>query len=196
MKKLIILVVFNIFTIALWGQHETVFGRAKVVGGFGGPIFEWALGDNLTTSVGGGGGIVIDNFFFGGYGLASIDLEQLFAGDNIDELELAHGGFWLGLTIPTHKVVHIFASTRIGWGAVNIRLHDPFQTFENVDKIFAFTPELGIELNLTRWFRIAGSAGYRWVDGANENRGYTDDDFTNGIATLTLRFGWFGHRRY
>ena len=195
MRQLIILSVLCFCGLTGWSQHETIFGKAHVVGGFGAPLFEWGLNNDMSTGIGGGGGVVIDNFFFGGYGIANLDFEGLIEGDDIDQLDIAHGGFWLGLSVPTHKLVHLYTSARIGWGAVDIKLDDPQQDFEDVDKIFAVTPEIGLEVNLTRWFRAVGAVGYRWVDGTNEARGYTDDDFSGAVASLTLRFGWFGNYR-
>ena len=68
MKKVLFTALLSIIGLTAFAQHETLFGRARVVGGFGGPIMEWGLGNDLNTSVGGGGGVVIDNFFLGGYG--------------------------------------------------------------------------------------------------------------------------------
>lgn len=181
---------------AVTAQQETLFGRARVVGGFGAPIIEMGLGNKLNTAVGGGGGVVINGFFLGGYGVGSVDFEQLFDQGEVEVLDIGHGGFWLGGTFKSHSLLHIFSSAKIGWGAVNVQLDDNNVTYRDLDKIFVLTPEIGLELNVTRWFRIAGTAGYRWVDGVNENHGYKNEDFSGGIATLTFRFGWFGSRRW
>lgn len=180
----------------LTAQHETLFNRARVVGGFGAPILEMGINNDLNTSVGGGGGIVINNFFLGGYGLASIDFEELFDNGDVEVLNIGHGGFWLGATFKPYKVLHLYTSARLGWGAVNVDLQDNNQRYSDIDKIFVATPELGVELNITRWFRIAGTAGYRWVNGTSEGRDYTNEDFSGAVATVALRFGWFGSKRW
>jgi opacity protein-like surface antigen len=195
MKKLILLVFCSFLGLSVFAQHETLFNRARVVGAFGAPIVEFGLNDQINTSVGGGGGIVIDNFFLGGYGLGSIDFEALIENDDIEQLEIGHGGFWLGYAFRPDKLVHLYSSARIGWGAVNVQLNDNNVRFSDLDKIFVVTPEIGVELNITGWFRLGATAGYRWVDGTNESLGYTDDDFSGGIGTLHFRFGWFGWRR-
>lgn len=195
MKKLIVLVFCSFLGLSVFAQHETLFNRARVVGAFGAPIVEFGLNDQINTSVGGGGGIVIDNFFLGGYGLGSIDFEALFDNDDIEQLEIGHGGFWLGYAYRPDKLIHLYSSARIGWGAVNVQLNDNNVRFSDLDKIFVVTPEIGVELNITGWFRLGATAGYRWVDGTNESLGYTDDDFSGGIGTLHFRFGWFGWRR-
>jgi hypothetical protein len=193
-KQLLFLAVLMTATIGLQAQHETLFNQARVVGAFGGPITEYGLSNNLSTSVGGGGALVINSFFIGGYGLASADFDQLYDEGDIDVLDIGHGGFWLGGTFQPHKLVHMYGSARLGWGAINIDLNGN-TPYRELDKIFVATPEIGVELNLTRWFRLAGTVGYRYVTGVNENRGLTGDDFSGAIAGVTLRFGWFGRRR-
>ena len=195
MKQILAILTFSLLGTCAFAQEETLFGNAAFVGGFGAPIFEFGLGGDPRHSAGLGGGVVVDGFFFGAYGLAGLDLKELTneAGD-VEQLDIAHGGFWLGYTYAPHKVIHPYVSARIGWGAVNIRLDDPFQTYEDVDKIFAFTPELGAELNITRWFRVAGTGGYRVISGVRENSGYSNGDFSGWTAAVTLRFGSFGRR--
>ncbi len=64
MNKLLIFLICLFATQIAFSQHETLFSKARVIGGFGGPILE--LGDikgEFTSSVGGGGGVIIDNFF-------------------------------------------------------------------------------------------------------------------------------------
>lgn len=193
MKKSILITLTCLFSLGLFAQHETLFNRAKVVGAFGGPIVEMGLSNELNTSFGGGGGLVLNSFFIGGYGLGSIDFDALLDNGDIDRVEIGHGGFWLGYTLRPDKLLHVYTDARIGWGAVNI--DDRINSFSDLDKIFVFTPEIGVELNLTRWFRVGATAGYRMVNGVNEARGFTDEDFSGGVATLHFRFGWFGWRR-
>ena len=195
MRQVLIMVLLCLAsTYILQAQHETLFNRARVVGGFGSPIFEWGLGGKTNTSVGGGGGIVIENFFLGGYGLGSVDFDELFDNGEIQNMEIGHGGFWLGFTINPYRVVHLYSSARIGWGALNIDFRDGGVSYSDLDKVFVMTPELGVELNLTRWFRVVGAVGYRWVNGVAATPEYESDEFNDAIASLTLRFGWFGHR--
>lgn len=193
-KQLLFLAVLLTATIGLQAQHETLFNQARVVGAFGGPITEYGLSNNLSTSVGGGGALVINSFFIGGYGLASVDFDQLYEDGEVDVLDIGHGGFWLGGTYQPHRLVHMYGSTRLGWGAINIDLNGN-TPYRELDKIFVATPEIGMELNITRWFRLAGTVGYRYVTGVNEDRGLKGEDFSGAVAGVTLRFGWFGRRR-
>ncbi|MBL7793092.1 MAG: hypothetical protein JNK77_12250 [Saprospiraceae bacterium] len=194
MKKVIILLFLGFWLQAnAQAQHETLFNNARVKGGFAAPIVEIGINNQISTSVGGGGGLVIGSAFVGGYGMGSVDFNKLFEDGDVKVAEIGHGGFWLGGTFRPHKVIHLYGSTRIGWGGLDIELENDVQ---DVDRIFVFTPELGVELNVTRWFRVAGTAGYRLVNGSNEARGYTDKDFSGWFTGLTFRIGWFGSRRW
>ena len=195
MKKILFVALMSVLTIAVQAQHQTLFNNANVVGGFGGPIVEMGLNNDLTTSVGGGGGIVIENFFIGGYGMGSVDFEELIETEEIEQIELGHGGFWLGYTLAPHSLVHLYTSARAGWGGVGIQVEDePYA--DDIDNVFVFTPEVGLELNVAKWFRVAGTVGYRFVEGVNEDLGYYKaDDFDGAMVNLTFRFGWFGWHR-
>ena len=194
MKSIIFTLVLTAACATLSAQHETIFGSGRISGGFGGPIVEMGLREGFGTSFGGGGGIVFGNMFLGGYGLGAVDLRSVLENNDLDRLDLAHGGLWLGITYPSYKAIHLYGSARIGWGGVNIALNNPRRS--DFDHVFVATPELGAELNLTRWFRVAGTGGYRWVTGTSSSANYSDADFSGPIATLTFRFGWFGNGRF
>lgn len=191
MKKNLIVMLLSFLAVQGFGQTETLFNRARVIGAFGGPIVEFSefKGESITSQ-GGGGGLIIDDFFIGGYGIGSFQIDDLTDDNNEVEMEMGHGGFWLGYTFRSYKLVHIFASTKLGWGGIDISIDD--EGFESNDNIFVISPELGVELNIFRWFKIAGTAGYRQVTGVNEALGQTNEDFSGLTGTLTFRFGGFG----
>jgi hypothetical protein len=196
MKKILLITLACGLYIMAQAQHETLFNNARIVGAFGAPIVEMGLNNDLTTGVGGGGAIVIDNFFIGGYGIGNADFESLIEDEDIDRIDLGHGGFWLGYTLAPHNLFHLYTSARIGWGGVGIDLDNDFDRQNEFDNVFVLTPEAGIELNIASWFRVAGTVGYRYVEGVNENLGYYDkDDFNGAMINLTFRIGWFGWQR-
>ena len=194
MKKNLIIIALCLFGFQGITQVQTLFNRARIVGAFGGPIVEFSEYNGETiTSTGGGGALVIDDFFIGGYGIGSIDIED-FTNDNDEiRMELGHGGFWLGYTYRSHKLVHLFASTKLGWGGIDIEIDD--EGYSSNDNIFVVTPEVGVELNVFRWFKIAGTASYRSVSGVNNIAGRSNEDFSGLMGTLTFRFGGFGDWR-
>ena len=193
MKNRILFFAFFLSSIALFGQkQETLFGKSRVVGGFGGPFVEYNFAnDDTQVSVGGGGAVIIGDFFLGGYGMGSTDQAWI---NDIDpfKLDLGHGGFWIGATYPSHKLIHFFSSAKIGWGAVNITFYDDNVQVE--DRIFVLEPEAGLEVNVFKWFRIGFTGSYRWVDGINPDISGVGRDYYNGFgANLTFRFGGFGN---
>lgn len=196
MKRMILIFASIALMTPLFGQHESLFGQARVVGAFAAPLVEISMNNQFGTSVGGGAALVINNVFIGGYGMGSTNFEQLLENGDIDQIDIGHGGFWLGFTLSPHSLLHLYGSGRIGWGAVNVRLDDPFLRYDDLDKIFVATPEIGLEMNIASWLRAYGSIGYRYVDGVSESRGYTNDDFSGTVIGIGVRIGWFGNRRH
>lgn len=194
MKRFTFSLLALLMTVALSAQHETLFNHARVVGAFGAPITEYGLRNSIGTSAGGGGALVINSFFFGAYGMGSVDFNQLFNDGEVEVLDIGHGGFWLGGTFQPYRLLHAYGSARIGWGGINIDINDNIR-YRDLDKIFVATPEIGLELNVATWFRLAGTVGYRYVSGVNDNNGLRNADFSGATAAVTMRFGWFGRRR-
>ena len=191
MKKNLMIIVLSFLAFQGFSQAETLFNRARVVGAFGGPFVEFSQfkGDYLTSS-GGGGGLIIDDFFIGGYGIGSVSINDIVTADDQIKMEIGHGGFWLGYTYKSHKLVHLYASTKLGWGGIDLRIDD--EGYRAKDNIFVVSPELGIELNIFRWFKLGGTVGYRAVTGIDNITGQTNADFSGMTGGLTFRFGGFG----
>ena len=190
MKKNLLAIVLCFLTVSMFAQRaETLFGNARARGAFGAVITEFGTFNNndLATAHGGGGGIIIDNFFLGAYGLGTGDFNDFEEG----RLEMGHGGFWLGYTSPHYRLIHLYSSVKLGWGALNLDL----DSFNGSDNIFVVTPEVGAELNLFRWLKVAGTVGYRRVTGVNDLTGTENSDFSGLIGTLTFRIGAFGRWR-
>jgi len=182
---------------ALAAQHETLFGNISSSGAFGGPILEISsINGQLGGDVGGGGALVLDNFFIGGYGMGTsypeLVLTQEIDGELQDvfyDIRFKHGGLWFGYTHQQHKVLHPYTSLKIGWGQARLR-HDEFRMPS--DRIFVLTPEAGIEANLTGFFKLGITVGYRWVNGINRLPALGNQDFSSLTSALTFRFGSFG----
>ena len=192
MKKQILIFALFLGSFSLFGQQqETLFGKSRVVGAFGAPIVEYNFAtDPVQISVGGGGGIIVGDFFFGGYGMGSTNNSWINDTEPF-KVDLGHGGFWVGGSYPSHKLVHFFSTLKIGWGAVNIQFHNDDLKVD--DNVFVLEPEAGLELNIFRWARIAATAHYRWVDGINPAVSGIDRNYYNGFgANLTFRVGGFG----
>lgn len=181
------------FFIGAWSQiqaqEETVFDDLRVVGAFGSPFVEiGSINGEVGADVGGGGALIFNSFFIGGYGLGTEYPEFIDAGKDYG-IKFNHGGLWMGYAAKSHKIVHFYSDLRIGWGKT--RLREEGETIAT-DRIFALTPEVGIEVNLTRFLKLGLTGGYRWVNGITKLPGLGNEDFTSPVGTITFRFGGFG----
>ncbi|HFA49102.1 MAG TPA: hypothetical protein ENJ95_08800 [Bacteroidetes bacterium] len=198
MKYLILNFLALFFATALFSQNdETLFSHVDRIGAFGGPIIEYAdLSGDVETSTGGGGALVLNDFFIGGYGHGTSELNKSFQAENLKErVKFKHGGFWLGYVPVQHKVIHPYTSLKMGWGKARFRkseIGNNETVDEFKDNIFVLTPEAGIELNVFSFFRISATANYRLVSGIDKLDNFSDSDFSGFGAVLTLRFGGFG----
>ncbi|HMX41605.1 MAG TPA: hypothetical protein PK971_03975 [Saprospiraceae bacterium] len=176
--------------------EQTLFRRDRLRGGFGGPIFTCGLSSERNSyGAGGGGGLVFDRVFVGLFGMGDVfDVPKI----GRDQFALGYGGLWLGYVFPSHKVIHLYTSAKVGGGTVGYTDFDDHWDFEDHwnDAVLVMTPEAGLELNITRWFRLSGSVGYRWVNGFEGNTLVSKNDLNAPYTALTLRFGWFskGHK--
>jgi len=182
-----LLILFLGLSWSLSAQHETLLGNVNSISGFGGPLVEiGSINGDVGADVGGGGAIIFDKLFLGGYGLGS-SYPETRIDDELYEIRFKHGGFWLGYVSNPYKMVHLYSSLRLGWGKAQLRQDkDPIYS----DRLFAMTPELGVEINLTRFMKLGVSGGYRWVNGVNLQT-LDSGDFSSPVGLLTFRFGSF-----
>lgn len=194
MKKFILSAFFMMVVSLLVAQEQqTLFKNSKLRGGFGGPIYSWSNTKNRTGyGVGGGGGVVFDRGFVGAFGMG-----ETFDAVKVGEKQLAmgYGGLWLGYTAPSFRILHPYASIKLAVGSTGVTdfKTDPDLSDNNwEDVVFVGIPEVGLELNIARWMRISGSAGYRLVSGFEGYGSYGKRDLNAPMLALTMRFGWFG----
>ena len=195
MKNSIVICFLLVATSVFAQKDQTMFSDVDRIGGWGAPIFEYTnLNKDVTVVSGGGGALVLNDFYLGGYGMGTASYTN--QSTTFDEsVKFKHGGFWIGYTPIQNRVVHPYASVKLGWGKANYKLTDNLTNSElgrQKSNIFVTTPEAGLEVNVFSFFRIAATASYRWVNGFDPVGGFKDDDLSSFGATLTLRFGGFG----
>ncbi len=186
--KYLLLLSFMASGLILSAQQETVFGNVDVIGGFGGPFIEvGSINGQVGADVGGGGALMLDAFFLGGYGQGTSYPDAVI--NDIDRnIKFAHGGLWFGYVKDQYKMVHMFSSLKLGWGKVRLRSDgDPDEN----DRVFVLTPEIGVEVNLTDFFKLSLAGGYRVVSGVSKLQGLDNGDFSSPVGILTFRFGGF-----
>lgn len=215
MKTLNLILVFILLsTVVVFAQknndddnnrQETLFGSKRLrISGFGAPIVEFSSvnGQFVVSNGGGGAALFNQTFFLGGYGLGMSNRVNVGDAKSNQRIDFEHGGFWLGYVSSPNKLVHFTGSMRLGWGGVNLRNNIFGSSIDRrLSDCFVITPEVGMEVNVTRFFRIAATAGYRAVSGVgtitfNDDLGNTtslaNKDFNSFTGMLTFKFGWFG----
>ena len=194
-KYFLAMIALGCLTNALQAQTETLFGNTRVRGAFAAPIVEWGLKDGIATAGGGGAAIVLGNGFLGAYGMGSTDFREFYNTGNLESLRLAHGGLWIGSAMRAHKLIHLYGSARIGWGVLDVDLNNlPGANQDDYsDEVFVLTPEIGLELNVSKWLRINSAVGYRHVGGIFPSQSFSNNDLRGPIMSVTARIGWFGN---
>ena len=174
-------------------QEETLFRNARLRGGFGGPIFSYSQANGQTAyGSGGGGGLVFDRLFVGLFGMG-----EFFDAPKVGQKQLAlgYGGLWMGYVVPSHKLLHLYTSVKIGGGAIGTTSNFDHDWDDWEDAALVVVPEAGLELNMARWFRVSGTVGYRFVNGFDGTSLVGKKDLNAPVFSLGLRFGWFGGGR-
>lgn len=230
--KILMLAAIVTFGIQLLNGQESeepryLFGNKSGdvhVSGFGSYMIGFsAVGNEFAVYNGGGGAVLLNQtFYFGGYGMGlstrhnygTISMTDKYGEENTyDDLytSFGHGGFWLGYLHKSYKPVHFGASTKLGWGSLAMtndiynQNYNEYEYYQIVnDGVFVITPQVEVELNLLKWFKINASAGYQIVTGVDKT--YTDlsgqtqqffeaKDYSKPMFDLTFAFGGFGGKR-
>ncbi len=171
-------------------EIQTLLGNVSKIRGFGGPFMSFtSFNGEFAHMMGGGGGIIInDRVYFGGYGYGKTttvvsDLSQY----QDRRIDFGNGGFWMGCILGGKYALHANTGLQLGMGAISLTRKDQ----NNIDDpIFAITPSVELELNITRFFRMSVGGNYRYVSGV-ELDGYKNSDFSAPGAFLSFKFGWF-----
>lgn len=204
-------------------EMKFLFGKGNEINisGFGGPFVGFtSMGDEFAVTTGGGGAVLFNqSFYIGGYGegiatIHEIDFTYVPHGathnttlNNLKQ-NFGHGGFWIGYIHKSHQAIHWGISSKLGFGSVTLN-EGTFRTDRNDDfawdNVFVANPQIEVEMNLLKWFKINLGFGYQFVTGFNKEypllvEGKTDPvykkyfdskDFNKPIGHITFCFGWF-----
>ena len=190
---------------------QTLLSDEIVFSGFGSPFVEFSsVNDQFAVILGGGGGLMVNqSVFIGGYfeGLMTNhyreDLHTIVDTEK-PKISFEHGGIWLGYVYKHQKAVHGGLSMKLGWGEIDLKDSEngnPDSDYDYRDRIFNIQPQVEIEFNMTRWFKINVGAGYRFVTSIDATYGnspgdqvdfYDKNDFNSPVGTISLIFGGSG----
>lgn len=189
MMKQLMIGMALLFTLTVQAQKPHNTSKRVRVAGFGGLITEFAkLNGQHTTWIGGGAGVILNNVHLGGYGLGlSSDVFRQVDGQDL-RLSFGHGGFWTRVDILSNQLIHFALDVKTGWGSINFVQPNGQRVFNN--QVFVFIPSLGFNLNITRFFKLGVTAGYRLVEGIRQNE-FSSLEFSTPVVGMSCKFGWW-----
>lgn len=178
-------------------KEETLFGNTHTRGGFGGVYTIYSRADSDPgNGAGFDGGFILNDVSLGGYFQAEFFGRRHGVYDDYN-LNLSSIGFLVGYAYPSRKVIHFYTTLKVGAGTAVLARRDnnPFNNQNDyTDGISTVAPELGAEVNLAHWIRLALTGGYRWVYDVDNLLGFDNSDFNSSFISLKLRLGAFGYR--
>lgn len=177
-------------------QDEVLIGGIQHNGGYGAPTVALTSfkGDPVVL-VGGQGGWIINRRFViggGGRGIATRYGTTL-NGRRVD-FEMGYGGILFEYIGAPSRLLHYGGELLIGGGDARY-FEESTGTSDGDDSIAStsiFASELGgrLELNVTTFFRVGLSGGYRLIVGS-DLQGLSDTDLGGPYGQLSFRFGSF-----
>jgi hypothetical protein len=186
-------------------DDETLFGSVQSSGGYGGPtVALTTLNGEPVAVVGGQGGWILNRRFVIGGALRGVAPQpdvglQNGSGAETAQLQLGYMGLLVEYIGAPSELLHYGAELVVGGGGAQLLREEQFQagvsvSNERFERSTVFVTELGAraELNVTNFFRIGLSGGYRLVAGADlEKADVSNEDLSAPYGQLSLRFGSF-----
>jgi hypothetical protein len=194
--KYILFLLFVILTLPVFAQEQTLIGNGDIEnGGFGGPAVKvTTINGETAVFVGGRGGWIINHtFVLGGAGYGLVTNVNAKKTDSVHQfIEMGYGGLDLEYIASSNDLVHLSLGLLIGGGSIGFKDkdNDMFDNHRTMESFFVLEPSAHANLNVTRFFRIAGGVSYRYVNGLKSPLS-SNTDLSGLSAVLTLKFGKF-----
>lgn len=165
-------------------RTETVFGRGGLQ--FSGVWGAWSYNyssynDDFVYVRGGYGGLEFNRTVLIGYAGYSFR-DEAEVDDFNQTFDLNYNGLYLAVYPNSRKVVHPRFAVIIGGGET--RFEDGRD-----DNVFIVQPSAGLEVNVTKWFKLGLEGGYRFVTN-NDIPEVEDGDLSAPFGQLNLKFGF------
>lgn len=187
-------------------EIKSLLSKENELAGFGG--IDLKVGDLLNTRsllTGAYGGLLVNGTYMlgiAGYGLVTdVEFDGIISETSEPKtlnLHMGYAGVMLGATILRREMIHLSVPVLFGAGSIDVSDQQFFGTNLGSDTdftiessvFFVVEPGLQLEFNITKSFRIAAGANYRWVQGS-DLRNIEDDQLRDWISTVSFRFGKF-----
>ncbi len=187
-------------------EMKTIFGSKEgqkvKVDGFGSMDFMVSkVIDQESMQIGAHGGIILNKKLMlgaGGYGIVTQHkFDGVFPQQPLN-LYGGYGGLLIGFNVAPREAIHASFPVIIGAGGIDIADRDFFPNagpeFEEYiiesSAFFVIHPMANIEINMTKFFRLAAGVGYRHVSGTDLVN-IKDEDLTSWTANVSFKFGGF-----
>lgn len=185
------------------GQIQTLFSRNKSNGFYGAFSMGYSQIDGKDALISGGRvAFIFDKSLaigLGGYGFVNNLDYYTYLDNRPPDYTLAggYGGIFIEPIIGGKKAVHLSFPVLFGIGGVamfeDYNMHNwdyyPLNDIDN-DVFLVLEPAVELELNLTRWFRTAAYASYRYTSKIEMVN--THEDVLEGLNLgLVFKFGKF-----
>ncbi len=163
--------------------------------GFGGPLVQAApLDGDWRAHVGGGGALLINrSFYIGAYGMGMLgNLERKLFNPEIQDsvvfpLNFLQGGLWFGYFINPDNKLQVTVNSFAGVGSISTSVDCNC----GPDRLYLFSPYLGLQYAATDFMRIELAGGYRIVGSDNDLDLFGDANLSAPFVGLHFRFGGF-----
>jgi hypothetical protein len=195
MKKIIIFLILCLLSapvMAQLGQQETLLKGIVHNSGYGGPGLKFsAIGDDFALFAGALGGWTIERTFtIGGAAYVLVNrIEAADIGDNYNN-SMGYGGLLLEYSPKSDKLVHYSLSSLVGVGLFDFRKKGTKTDLGTYDTFLVIEPDIHIELNISKYFRLATGLGYRMAMGVGKD-GVSNEDLSDFSYNLILKIGFF-----
>jgi hypothetical protein len=211
MKTLIAIFLFTAFSVSLIAQEtmkvgpdedqriKTIFKKEKRDGFYGAFSVGYSPIDKKDGVVFSSRGCwIMDHFFsigVGGTGFVNefedVPFDFSFNTDNDNSLAGGYAGLIIEPILLPLKPLHLSFPILVGAGAAGaFNDYEYFSTYYVDDFFWVVEPQAELELNLTRWFRLAFYAGYRYTSELNIE-GISKDALRGYSAGVTMKMGLF-----
>ncbi|MEZ4948988.1 MAG: hypothetical protein R2784_06300 [Saprospiraceae bacterium] len=187
-----------IFQNSLSAQSFEESEITKRRGWFVSGIFDYIqAGGNFETLTGLGAGMILNDFHAGLFWQNGNLGIKLLDDNNSYEINQEVVGLAFGYQKPATKFFHFQCGLKLGYGTSSLQIIDLSSTnpalYNNSSQTFSVQPEIGGEMNVFKWLRVAMSFGYRDAFGYSGLRKINTGELSGLTYGFTVKLGNFGY---
>lgn len=190
MKNFLLAVCLALFTVQFFGQNNSVLSKENSGNNC---FYVDLIGKTATLNSGWGlfGGMragynINNNTSIGlvGLGLIPNKLGGSYVNqEGKDELHFGYGGAEAAYKYELSERFNLTGRMMIGAGRAD------YKNLDGYDYFFMIEPEAAVNFQLTNWFGLGCSAGYRFASGINY-ADFSDASFSGWTTSLDFKFGF------